>query len=376
MSSLILDSLEIHNFRAFDSLKIEKLGRVNLIVGKNNVGKSSVLEAIRLYVSRGTPLTIGKILGSRSEHKGSGYHSREDTEELLFSLKYLFYGYKDITPSSQPIRIGSLNSSEDTLVISINWSERVTNRDIGVEKKQSSLIREDNSIDDNVITASVPYPYFRISFGKNATSYPLDTSVSPRLFKSEIKDINHVFIPSDGLEVNRVGELWDNIELTPLQTEVVAALAIIAPGVEGVGIIGNGTSTRRTTPIVRIAGIKERIPIRNLGDGMQRILGIALALVNAKDGVLLIDEIENGLHYSVQPDMWRLIFRVARNLNVQVFATTHSWDCIEAFQKAAIEDTNSEGLLIRLEVKKSGLRVTLFDEEMLGIATEQQIEVR
>ena len=69
--------------------------------------------------------------------------------------------------------------------------------------------------------------------------------------------------------------------------------------------------------------------------------------MNAKDGILLIDEFENGLYYSVKRDLWRFIFRLAHSLNAQVFATTHSWDCIEAFQRAAREDRQEEGLLIR-----------------------------
>ena len=109
---------------------------------------------------------------------------------------------------------------------------------------------------------------------------------------------------------------------------------------------------------------------------MLRALGISLALVNVKDGILLIDEFENGLYYSVQPDLWQFIFRVARRLNVQVFATTHSWDCIEGFQKAAQEDNQEEGLLIRLESKKGEIAATLFDERQLGIVTREQIEVR
>src|SRR5438045_2113512 len=86
-------------------------------------------------------------------------------------------------------------------------------------------------------------------------------------------------------------------------------------------------------------------PLYSLGNGMLRTLGISLALVSVKDGILLIDEFENGLYYSVQPDLWQLIFQVARCLNVQVFATTHSWDCIEAFQKAASIDKQAEGIL-------------------------------
>lgn len=109
---------------------------------------------------------------------------------------------------------------------------------------------------------------------------------------------------------------------------------------------------------------------------MWRNLGIALAQVNAKDGILLIDEFELGLCYSVQPDLWRFIFRMARSLNVQVFATTHSWDSIEAFERAAREDHQEKGLLIRLESKKGGIGVTLYDERELTIATREHIEVR
>ncbi len=67
---------------------------------------------------------------------------------------------------------------------------------------------------------------------------------------------------------------------------------------------------------------------------------------------------------------------MARRLNVQVFATTHSWDCIEAFQKAAQVDIQNEGMHIRLESKKGKIVATLFDEKELGIATREQIEVR
>ena len=160
--------------------------------------------------------------------------------------------------------------------------------------------------------------------------------------------------------------------------DVLTSLCIIAPGVEGYSFVGDPESRigLGRVPIVRIKDIDEPLPLRSLGDGVQRILGIALALVNATDGILLIDEIENGIHYSVQPELWQLIFQLARRLNVQVFATTHSWDCIEGFQKAAQEDKQEDGMLIRLSLKKDEVVATLFDERKLGIATREQIEVR
>src|SRR5947209_18132096 len=107
MSKLILNSLEVRNFRAFHDLKIEHLGRVNLLVGKNNVGKTSLLEAIQMYASRAsTPTFIWEIMRARREVKQSFINVRD----MLAALKYLFYGRNDIKPGLQPIQIGPINS--------------------------------------------------------------------------------------------------------------------------------------------------------------------------------------------------------------------------------------------------------------------------
>src|SRR5260370_39334360 len=140
---------------------------------------------------------------------------------------------------------------------------------------------------------------------------------------------------------------------------------------EGLNFIGDArsvrhrrdaASSRRRIPNVRISDIDEPLPLRSLGDGMQRMLGIALAIANAKDGMLVVDEIENGIHYSVQSELWQLIFQLAHRLNVQVFATTHSWDCIEGFQKPAQEKKQEAGMLIRLSLRKDKMVARLFNE--------------
>ena len=127
---------------------------------------------------------------------------------------------------------------------------------------------------------------------------------------------------------------------------------------------------------MKIAGEDEPLPLRSLGEGLHRVFGIALALVNAQGGYLLVDEIESGLHYTALLGLWRLVLETARQLNVQVFATTHSWDCIEAFQQAAREDQREEGVLIRLGRKDGDIVATVFDEDELAIATRERIEVR
>ena len=89
----------------------------------------------------------------------------------------------------------------------------------------------------------------------------------------------------------------------------------------------------------------------------------------------MIDEFENGLHYSVQPDAWRMIFRLAQRLDVQVFATTHSSDAVEAFQEAATESPE-DGVLLKLTRRGDKIHPTVFAEEELASATRYDIEVR
>jgi predicted ATPase len=165
---------------------------------------------------------------------------------------------------------------------------------------------------------------------------------------------------------------WVEIAVSDEQDDVVAALQIIEPAINRVGVEGEPVRI----PRVNIPGNGKSLPLRSLGEGMNRMFGVAVALGNVRDGMLLVDEIESGLHFSAQYQLWRLIFEVSHRLNVQVFATTHSWDCIEAFQTAALEHDRSEGLLIRLGWGKDTMSATLFDEREMTIVTREQIEVR
>ena len=75
------------------------------------------------------------------------------------------------------------------------------------------------------------------------------------------------------------------------------------------------------------------------------------------------------------PLVWKTLFLTAKKLNVQIFATTHSWDCVEAFQQA-VSHHPEEGILLRLSNKGSQVIPTIFDAEELKIATREHIEVR
>lgn len=339
---LFLDSLEIHRFRAFEHLRIERLGRVNLIVGRNNVGKTCLLEALQFYAHQGWPEIAWLILEARDE----GRRTKPLTSRSVENLRYLFHGRPKLTPHLLPIQIGPIDSPQKNMFVSLGWN-------IDSSELLSIQVHLDNKNYD----------------------YKLDGS-GVRFQESELSQC--VYVSADGLQEDEISNYWEQVALTNLEEKVIKALRIIAPQVERVNVINNRFNTKEwePVPIVKVSGSDDPIPLRSLGEGMNRMLGIALALVTAKDGILLVDEVESGLHYSVQPDIWRLIFEVAHRLNVQVFATTHSWDCLTAFQEAAKEDEQDEGVLIRLTEKRGRIVADLFDEDELNIVAREGIEVR
>lgn len=370
MGNLVLNSLEIQRFRGFRHLQIERLGRVNLIVGKNNVGKSSLLEALRLYAYRAYPTLMWEILRERDESIEAFADRYTDVEKMLSSLKYLFYSRAEIRAHPEPFQIGPVNSPESTLSVGVDWQILQTESEGG--RKQLSLFDVEEKD-----TANSLMPRFSIQIGTEIkVDYPLRPvqHVPARLLGLDLKGVNTIFVEANGFTRKQIGELWSSVSLTSLEKEILAALQIVAPGVEALNIVGESAATR--TIIVKVASIDHPIPLRSLGNGMLRMLSIALALVNARDGLLLIDEIENGLHYLVQKDLWDLIFKLARRLNVQVFATTHSWDCIEGFQEIAREEQDAESVLTRLQGGKDGIEAITYDKEELCIATRERIEVR
>jgi hypothetical protein len=205
--------------------------------------------------------------------------------------------------------------------------------------------------------------------------YPLDRDLGNLrrvTLSGKFEETPCIFVPANGLGEGDISQFWNKIALTDLEQGVLDSLRLITPGIERVNLLSG-------SPMVRVTGADSPLPLRSLGEGLNRLFGIALALVSAQDGMLLIDEVDSGLHYSIQPDLWRLIFQVARRLNVQVFATTHSWDCVEAFQEGAKEHGQGEGMLVSLRRKKGAedqVVAILFDEKELEIVTRERIEVR
>jgi hypothetical protein len=359
----MLRDFSIRNFRGFKDLQIPKLGRVNLIVGKNSVGKSSVLEAVRIYASNGLPEVLWDAVTSRDEHTQNKRAGR--------ALVGLFHDDADIQDG---IEIGP---NGETIVITIQFRRASPAEDGTV---QYTLL--ENPGEDDLVGARIDLV---VKSESGQTSLPLMRDFETYLRRSiggvrrdQLRMeplLRNVFVAANGLTPERQAELWDEVTLSSLEEDVIASLRLITPNLDRVSLIGT-KDERGRSPFVKLKTVDNPIPLRRLGDGVTRVFGMALALVSSKGGVLLIDEIENGIHYSVQENLWRFILDVSKRLNVQVFATSHSWDCLKAFQRATAECHSEEGILTRLEFANGSIRASQFDEPELAIATRENIEIR
>lgn len=370
----VFAAIHIENYRLFERLEIPTLGRVNLIAGKNNVGKSSLLEALRVYATRGAPSVLLEIMQERDELPVQ--HSMT-VKEIVDGVRNLFHGRRKMADGLPTIRINGGGGSETVFELTAGYPYD-DGRTLEPEARQRRVAEY------NVSAAGSASPSQFPSLTRKEGTTLLQTIRLDNLAQYDdpfvestlAGDTPCVALSAWGLTAKKVTMLWDEIALTSLEPEIIRALRIIAPGIEAVNIVGRAERPSQVVVKVRRDQDPEPIPLRSLGEGMNRLFGLALALVNARNGLLLVDEIESGLHYSVQLEVWKLILQMAQRLNVQVFATTHSWDCIRAYQQALNDDPASDGVLIRLERRNDTHYAVTFHKEELAIADEQAIEIR
>lgn len=377
-NGLHLPSLSIRGFRGIGHLDIERLGRVTLLAGRNGIGKTTVLDAVRLYSNQGDATSFRSVLASHQELETSYDVDGDPVERPV--LEALFFG-RNPAPHDK-FSIGAIGGQPPLIV------EAVTAADLPLEQRES-LGRHPPALGG---------PILRISCGSVSEFLPANSYALLRLFESTARrmwgnvlgqkhrsdDTRCVSLGPDIVDGQQLAEHWDEIALTSDERLALDALQLACRvEIEGVAPVARPRPSPAYRESKRQMMVKpsqgDRVPLNSLGDGAMRMLGTALGLVNARDGYLIVDEAENGIHHTLQFDYWKMVLRAAREHNVQVLATTHSWDCVAGFARAACEDTASEGVVVRLEPdggKDGSLRAVEYSEVDLDVVAAQGIEVR
>ena len=358
----MIKDFHIKNFRHFEDVKLNNLKRVNLFVGKNSAGKSALLEALLLFFTQMSDKYLPEIHLSRQENWGA----RNDAIENC-ALRHLFRGHQLPALGEPGFKLEASNDARSfEATIKAYYSESDGN------VTSFSLFDDEHlDIDPEFVEAFLVlnkggqiHRLMRVSRYGDGRRIRLIRQDPPQAA---------FFVPTRGVTDEEVALLWDAISLTDAESEVINGLKLIEPAVEGVAFVGNRAPDR--IALVKLSNYPEPVSLKSLGDGMSRILQIVLSLVNAKDSVLLIDEFENGLHWGVQKDVWRLVFNLAERLNVQVFATTHSRDCIEGFE-AAWETAPESGGFARVFKSSNDVSIKEYSLTLLKDSIEPDVEVR
>ena len=365
--SLHVPSLQIEGFRGIDSLTIKRLGRVTLLAGQNGTGKTTVLDAVRIFADRGRLSSLTAVL-RRSEEYAGRVDGEKDVSEIP-DFEALFHGREAKKGTS--FSIGLAHDSQAQLVVEVTstddlpdeWMSRLGKSAISAQVLRIAFSRFEEFLP--VFDQDLDGPW---RWSRRLIS---DDDGRPKTLRAEVV--------GPGLLNNLdLDQRWGEIALTEQEPVALRALNLAASHrIGGVAVVSGDTRSRsRSRRVLVKLEDGERVPLRSLGDGAVRLFGVAVALAGAAGGLLLIDEAENGIHHSLQYDFWRLVLRAAADNNVQVIATTHGWDCIRGFAAASGENGDVEGVVVRLERDKGGLRAVEYSEEELEIATGQGIEVR
>lgn len=365
----MIEELHIQNFRCFEDITISSLGQVNLVVGKNNIGKTSLLEAIHLYANSGNVWSIHQILNQRQDsfyptpNQFNQQPNPMEAKNIFNSISNIFNKKK--IGVEQSCKIESTNT---TIIIT---------KTLDINKLKQSKF---SNYFQNHLHQQYQEEGFYIELNNNP-AYSITSTVATiindingagSLFPI-LNKLNHC--KSFNYDISSFAELWSELNDRSKNAHINNALKIIDSRISEVYY------TPRREVKIRLEGYEEAQKLASLGDGATRIFQIFVLAYSSQNGILTIDEFENGLHYSVQEDIFRELFRVTKELGVQVFITTHSSDTIRAFSKVSNEDNEIDVRLIglaRSEKKSTRGRIfsITYEEHEMKSFIEMGMEVR
>ena len=349
----MLKRLQIRNFRGFNALEIDQLSGINLIAGKNNSGKTSLLEAISLLVGAGD----ARLAKNVNIIRGLELDNRVSPAMIGPLWKQLF---SDLD-MERAIEIEGEDTSHGQLALKIT-SERQATPETALD------LMEETSVPD-FSERSLSFQYIDPS-GKRVESQirvkgqefeinqpTTNASLGAIILLSRTRNIRRDAIRLGQLRRKKQGAL------------LLKALQIVEPRLQSI----EENSSSGTPMIWGDIGLSELVPLSAMGEGMTQIARLVLAIASIPDGVVLVDEVENGIHHSVLPDVWRAIDEAANQFRTQIFATTHSFECIEAAHQALGPDGF---LLHRLEASDAENRCVTFKPNGISAAIRHGLEVR
>ena len=366
-SPLHLPSLSIEGFRGIKRLWLPKLGRATLLTGRNGVGKTTVLEAARIWAARGTKEAIGSLLLDREEIISMGNGQIDQTNGLF--VKALFWGRN---PKKKDRIVIGPKSSDRTALLKLVYIDSYSKANPADRLKMKKIVGDFPIPQYVLIQRKFGKPKKLMRFGPGIfDGPPTDLDID---FESEVEDVHFTWLDPGLSGTRTIVGFWTKFALTPTENRAVDALNVVTTErIERIAVVGDGNAQKI---IVKMEQAETPVPLRTLGDGATRLLAVGSAISCSRGGFLFIDEAEIGIHYTAQASFWRMVLQAAYDNDVQIIATTHSFDCVKGFAKAAVENETVDGILVRIEEGDETQKAITFDESELEVVARRGIEVR
>ena len=353
----MLESVRIRNFRVFRDLEIDRLARINLFAGHNNSGKTTLLEALFLLSGGGNPHMALNVNVTRGIHELAG--NQDTIPEILWKPMFSDLDFdKRVEICARDVSIGSLTlklflSLPNTIEFPLSGGRETASVTGRPSTRARTLVFEFTDSAGKCVKGRVR---------PNAQGFQIEQPDTVVPFVS-------VFISSRVWGLQEEAQLLGELRTRKEQDVVLETLQIIEPELKSVE-----DNSASGSPMIWVdVGLSELVPLSAMGEGMARVARLILAVSAARGGLVLVDEIENGLHHSVLPDLWRSISHAATRFDTQVVATTHSFECVEAAYHALGNDGFA---LHRLETANGKNHCVTYGPEAMGGAIRHNMEVR
>ena len=370
-SGAMLKSLSIKNFRLFRKLEVDSLNRVNLIAGENNSGKTALLEALYLlFGDVRSFMDFPSALRSSFETDQTRGHVPVFADEFENFWLWLF-NQRNLR---RPIEIEGVGDDdtalEDTYLVKLS--------DEG--SRDSTGFAFDYFKDGRKVSSSA------VSKGDGATGSdkPAKPGTERPSLADRVKSIAREKAADSGwpklvtFSTNPSSPTEDAEYFNQIaakrggEKRLVKLLQVVEPRLQDLKYLKLASQ-----PLVYAdVGMEDLIPTTQLGQGFTRLLRLYSETLVGRAKIVLIDEIENGIHYSAMPKVWKGIAAIAQQEDLQFFATTHSYECIRSAHEAFSSEGSYDLALHRLERVKDEIRVVTYDKSTLETSFEMNLEVR
>jgi predicted ATP-dependent endonuclease of OLD family len=365
----LISKVKVNNYKSHSETEIS-LTKVTLLGGRNNVGKTNLLEALFMIHDRLNPEMIIRHFGFRGVNR---FHIDSDLWAPIF------HNYDMDKECSIYI---TRNDRIETMILKSNGNYSRKNYFSSIPGSSGFSGGSINTMPQSKMNetdqTAKPIPALDITYKIRSNIYQKSHLViEPSGFMLEMEENKHTDLPPATFLAAR--GMWNEdaprfgqVDIKGESNSILELLQVIEPNLKGLSSV----SIADESIMYGDLGIGRKIPIRLMGDGLSRLLSIVLAIATTKNGVVLIDEIENGIHYSVMPNIWSGIEKAAKKFNCQVLATTHSYECLEAAYKGINEHENFSYIRLDRQKNTDTIIPRTYDYDTLSAALTNQWEVR